>query len=93
MKRINNLEDLRAEKLKLANLIDTKEIKIRNSFVVAKRHTALKFSPLSILKNTGKGIFSLTSLISKPTLFKLGMSVGKGIVNKCKQRKTRAIGH
>ena len=93
MKRINNLEDLRAEKLRLANLIDTKEIKIKNSFVVAKRHTALKFSPLSILKNTGKGIFSLTSLISKPALFKLGMSIGKGIVNKCKQRKTRSIGH
>ncbi len=92
MRKINNLEDLQAERLKLANRIDQQEIKIRSSFIVAKSHASKKYSPISLLKNAGKGIFAATSLISKPTLFKLGMSLGKGIVRKLRQRRMRAIG-
>lgn len=87
MKKINSLEDLRAEKLRLANLVEKREIKVRNSYVVAKSHVRKKFSPLSLIKNAGTGVLSIPSLLSKPTLFKLGMSLGKGIVRKCKQRR------
>lgn len=83
--KIQNLNQIQAERAKLESKLKKQEKRIDTSFIIAKKHTKDIFSIPIILKNIACRIISIDTLLAHPaTLFKVGGLIGRRLFAKKK---------